>query len=46
MDVGGIAMVRPALRVLGFNSGKVSLSDMTSFSPFSWTYLDIRTVTE
>lgn len=39
MVMGGMAIVRPALNVLGFNSGNVSLSTMSSFSPFSWTCL-------
>ncbi|TNN75289.1 hypothetical protein EYF80_014526 [Liparis tanakae] len=38
--MGGMAIVRPALNVLGFNSGNVSLSTMSSFSPFSRTYLE------
>lgn len=37
--MGGIAIVRPALNVLGFSSGNVSLFIMTSFSPFNWTCL-------
>lgn len=37
--MGGIAIVRPARKVFGFNSGNVSLSAMRSFSPFSCTCL-------
>lgn len=39
MVMGGMAIVRPALSVLGFSSGNVSLSNISSFSPFSWTCL-------
>lgn len=40
--MGGIAIVRPALKVFGFNSGNVSLSAMRSLSPFSCTCLAER----
>lgn len=40
--MGGIAIVRPALNVFGFNSGNVSLSAIRSFSPFSCTCLAER----
>lgn len=39
MDTGGIAIVRPALSVLGFISGNVSLSTISKGSPFSCTDL-------
>lgn len=40
--MGGMAIVRPALSVLGFSSGN-SLFIISSFSPLSWTCLKEKT---